>query len=161
MSTKEPYQRSGLATGRHAGHVTQRRQLPPRPSRAKGTLGPRTKFVRSLIREVCGFAPYERRVMELLKNSKDKRARKLAKKRVRFHHVYGVCSCRVARNIPTRQEEGRRIKQCHCRIKTSLTASVVVVVVVWKMHFFTRMNGVSHKCCSCFGRVVSHSAFIL
>jgi hypothetical protein len=38
--------------------------------------------VRELIREVAGFAPYERRVMELLKNGKDKRARKLAKKRV-------------------------------------------------------------------------------
>ncbi len=34
----------------------------------------------------CAFtrlAPYERRVIELLRNSKDKRARKLAKKRVR------------------------------------------------------------------------------
>ena len=30
------------------------------------------------------LAPYERRVIELLRNSKDKRARKLAKKRVRF-----------------------------------------------------------------------------
>lgn len=30
------------------------------------------------------MAPYERRVIELLRNSKDKRARKLAKKRVRF-----------------------------------------------------------------------------
>lgn len=28
------------------------------------------------------LAPYERRVIELLRNSKDKRARKLAKKRV-------------------------------------------------------------------------------
>jgi hypothetical protein len=35
-----------------------------------------------LIREVAGFAPYEKRVMELLKNSKDKRARKLAKRRL-------------------------------------------------------------------------------
>jgi large subunit ribosomal protein L36e len=35
-----------------------------------------------LIRDVVGFAPYEKRVMELLKNSKDKRARKLAKKRL-------------------------------------------------------------------------------
>ncbi|KAJ1984178.1 ribosomal protein L36 [Dimargaris verticillata] len=40
------------------------------------------KFVRELIREVVGFSPYERRVMELLKNSKDKRARKLTKKRL-------------------------------------------------------------------------------
>ncbi|KAJ3316581.1 hypothetical protein HDU76_001695 [Blyttiomyces sp. JEL0837] len=45
-------------------------------------LSKRSKFVRSLIREVAGFAPYERRVMELLKNSKDKRARRLAKKRL-------------------------------------------------------------------------------
>ena len=30
------------------------------------------------------LAPYERRVIELLRNSKDKRARKLAKKRVRY-----------------------------------------------------------------------------
>lgn len=30
----------------------------------------------------CRLAPYERRVIELLRNSKDKRARKLAKKRV-------------------------------------------------------------------------------
>jgi large subunit ribosomal protein L36e len=30
----------------------------------------------------CSLAPYERRVIELLRNSKDKRARKLAKKRL-------------------------------------------------------------------------------
>jgi hypothetical protein len=35
---------------------------------------------------VCSLAPYERRVIELLRNSKDKRARKLAKKRVRSTH---------------------------------------------------------------------------
>lgn len=29
-----------------------------------------------------GFAPYEKRILELLKNSKEKRARKLAKKRL-------------------------------------------------------------------------------
>jgi len=33
------------------------------------------------------LAPYERRVIELLRNSKDKRARKLAKKRVRLNHI--------------------------------------------------------------------------
>ncbi len=30
------------------------------------------------------LAPYERRIIELLRNSKDKRARKLAKKKVGF-----------------------------------------------------------------------------
>jgi len=35
-----------------------------------------------VIREVAGFSAYERRVLELLRNSKDKRARKLTKKRL-------------------------------------------------------------------------------
>ena len=39
-------------------------------------------FVKSLIREVVGFSPYEKRIMELLKNSKDKRAKKFAKQRL-------------------------------------------------------------------------------
>lgn len=64
----------------------------------------RTAFVREIVKEVSGYvdrrrrsigirkyilltvssslAPYERRVIELLRNSKDKRARKLAKKRL-------------------------------------------------------------------------------
>lgn len=41
------------------------------------------QFVRGVVRDVAGFAPYERRVMELIRNSKDKKARKLTKKRVR------------------------------------------------------------------------------
>lgn len=43
-----------------------------------------SKFIRDTIRDVCGFAPYERRAMELLKVSKDKRALKFIKKRVSF-----------------------------------------------------------------------------
>lgn len=45
-----------------------------------------SKFVRDMIREVCGFAPYERRAMELLKVSKDKRALKFIKKRVSLYY---------------------------------------------------------------------------
>jgi len=41
-----------------------------------------SKFVRDLIREVTGHAPYEKRAMELLKVSKDKRALKFLKRRV-------------------------------------------------------------------------------
>lgn len=76
-------------------------------SRTKGHLSKRTAFVRDLVKEVAGYvallssfsghlvvewvetntslnslAPYERRIIELLRNSKDKRARKLAKKKV-------------------------------------------------------------------------------
>lgn len=44
----------------------------------------RVKFVRDVVREVVGLAPYERRIIELLKVQRDKRALKFAKKRVRI-----------------------------------------------------------------------------
>lgn len=49
------------------------------------------KFARDLIREVCGFAPYEKRAMELLKVSKDKRALKFIKKRVIAFSLLFLC----------------------------------------------------------------------
>jgi large subunit ribosomal protein L36e len=55
-----------------------------RISRTKGRSTRRTAFVRDIVREVAGLAPYERRIIELLRNTQDKRARKLAKKRVRL-----------------------------------------------------------------------------
>ena len=45
-------------------------------------LSKRVKFVREIVREVAGLAPYEKRVSELLKVGKDKRALKLCKKKV-------------------------------------------------------------------------------
>ena len=45
-------------------------------------LSKRVKFVRDVVREVCGLAPYEKRMIELLKVQRDKRALKFAKKRV-------------------------------------------------------------------------------
>ncbi|KAL2046077.1 hypothetical protein N7G274_001524 [Stereocaulon virgatum] len=75
-------QRSGIATGLNKGHKVTPRESKPRISRTKGHLSKRTAFVREIVKEVSGLAPYERRVIELLRNSKDKRARKLAKKRL-------------------------------------------------------------------------------
>ncbi|KDQ12779.1 hypothetical protein BOTBODRAFT_410405 [Botryobasidium botryosum FD-172 SS1] len=72
-----------LRYGLNAGHPTTPIEKVAKPSHRKGHLSTQTTFVRSVIREVAGFAPYERRVMELMRNSKDKRARKLTKKRVR------------------------------------------------------------------------------
>lgn len=45
----------------------------------------RVKFVRSIIAEVAGQAPYEKRCMELLKVGKDKRALKLCKRKLGTH----------------------------------------------------------------------------
>lgn len=68
------------------------------------------------------LAPYEKRVIELLRNSKDKRARKLAKKRVRPSPSrscqipnYVLTSC-PARYLRPCQEEGRRAPARHRRV---------------------------------------------
>ncbi|KAI0650765.1 ribosomal protein L36e-domain-containing protein [Trametes meyenii] len=71
-----------LRHGLNKGHPTTPIPKTVRPSQRKGIQSQRTKFVRSVVREVAGFSPYERRVMELLRNSKDKKARKFTKKRL-------------------------------------------------------------------------------
>ncbi|KAF5390574.1 hypothetical protein D9757_002735 [Collybiopsis confluens] len=74
--------RSNLSIGLNKGHPTTAIPKTVRPSQRKGIQSTKTKFVRSVIREVAGFSAYERRVLELLRNSKDKKARKLTKKRL-------------------------------------------------------------------------------
>ena len=48
-------------------------------------------LVRSLIREVVGFAPYEKRCLEMLRNDFDKKALKYAKRRVCSACVQSFC----------------------------------------------------------------------
>ncbi|XP_030749349.1 60S ribosomal protein L36 [Sitophilus oryzae] len=80
-----------IAVGLQKGHKTTK--IPTgktksgklRPARLKGIQTKHSKFVRDLIREVCGHAPYEKRAMELLKVSKDKRALKFLKRRLGTH----------------------------------------------------------------------------
>ncbi|KAF2237609.1 ribosomal protein L36e [Viridothelium virens] len=79
---KEAKQKSGIAIGLNSGHKVTPRTPKAKISNRHGHATRRTTFVREIVKEVSGLAPYERRVIELLRNSKDKRARKLAKKRL-------------------------------------------------------------------------------
>ncbi|CEH14898.1 60s ribosomal protein l36 [Ceraceosorus bombacis] len=74
--------RTGLVWGINRGHVNTRRVPKEKASRRKGKLSQRNAVIKSVVREVVGFAPYERRAMELIRNSKDKRARRFLKARL-------------------------------------------------------------------------------
>ncbi|KAI5347066.1 PREDICTED: 60S [Prunus dulcis] len=83
MAPKQP--NTGIFVGLNKGHIVTRKELAPRPSDRKGKTSKRVHFVRNLIREVAGFAPYEKRITELLKVGKDKRALKVAKRKLGTH----------------------------------------------------------------------------
>ncbi|WP_395239508.1 hypothetical protein, partial [Salmonella sp. s54412] len=74
-----------MAVGLKKGHKVTKNAMKPKPSRRKGTTNKRVKFIRDLVREVTGFAPYERRCMEMLRVGKDKKALKFMKKRLGTH----------------------------------------------------------------------------
>jgi large subunit ribosomal protein L36e len=63
-----PYE--DLRVGANKGHPTTPIEKTVKPSHRKGIRSPKQKLVQSIVREVAGYAPYERRVMELLRNSK-------------------------------------------------------------------------------------------
>merc|ERR1712023_517631 len=80
---------SGLAVGLNKGHIVDKiGNKAQKPSRRKGTLGKRVAVVREVIREVVGLAPYEKRLLEILKtgaNNPDKKVYKMAKNRLGTH----------------------------------------------------------------------------
>ena len=83
--------KSGIFVGKNSGFVVTKVEVNPKkgkPSYRKGSLGQRVKFVRDVIKEVAGFAPYERRMIDLIRigdASKDKKAMQVAKKRLGGH----------------------------------------------------------------------------
>jgi len=80
---------TGIALGSNKGHIVTRRPKKDRPTRSKGRASDRVKLVRGVVREVVGYAPYERRIMEILKgggNNPNKRAWRFAKLRLGTHH---------------------------------------------------------------------------
>lgn len=77
---------TGIAVGLTKGHiVTKRTPIAKRSSFSKGKVTLRGEVVREVMKEVVGFAPYEKRIIELLRIGKDKRALKFAKKRLGTH----------------------------------------------------------------------------
>merc|ERR1712048_23029 len=80
--TTMPPRATGLAIGKNKGHITIRRTLPARPGDRKGRATKHNTFVRSVVREVMGFAPYEKRCLELLKVGKEKRVLRVLRKRI-------------------------------------------------------------------------------
>ncbi|CDY07570.1 BnaC06g14940D [Brassica napus] len=82
-----PQVKTGLFVGLNKGHVVTRRELAPRPRARKGSLSwyNLSHVLRKQAREVAGFAPYEKRITELLKVGKDKRALKVAKRKLGTH----------------------------------------------------------------------------
>merc|ERR1719325_428277 len=79
---------SGICAGRDRGHITTVQKLSGKPSQRKGKCSKKVALVREVVRETAGFAPYERRVMELIKMgtaASTKRALKYAKKRLGTH----------------------------------------------------------------------------
>merc|ERR1711890_54860 len=74
-----------ICAGLDKGHKTTLNEVKKKPSNAKGKQTNHNKFVRDLVREVTGFSPYERRAMDLLRISKDKRCLKFLKKRSGSH----------------------------------------------------------------------------
>merc|ERR1711935_881251 len=79
---------TGLAAGLHKGYIVTRQALPKKPSYSKGRKSKRNVLIKEVIREVSGFCPYERRMLELIKigsSATFKRAPKLAKKRLGTH----------------------------------------------------------------------------
>merc|ERR1719347_1690542 len=77
--------RYAMAVGLNKGHRVIKNKRKPKPSSRKGTNTKHNKFIRDIVREVMVFAPYEKRTIELLKVSKDKRALKFLKKRLGTH----------------------------------------------------------------------------
>ena len=78
----------GLAVGLNKGFITTKisdKKKRERPVLRKGKLGKRVSLIRQIVKEIAGFAPYEKRIMELLKTglAKDnKKALKIAKRRL-------------------------------------------------------------------------------
>jgi len=94
-----------------AGYIVTKREKRARPSQRKGKLGRRVALIREVIRDIAGYAPYERRIMELLKgggNNPQKRAAKFAKARLGTHIRAKRKVGEMATAISKQQQQARK-----------------------------------------------------
>jgi len=86
----ETNNRSGIFVGLKAGHIVNKAAAPwkNRPVVRKGRLSKRNKAVREIIREVAGFSPLEKKMLEWMRTgiaAKDKKAVKTARAKLGTH----------------------------------------------------------------------------
>merc|ERR1719220_2344214 len=99
-----------FCTGANKGHNVSK--LPGHKndhSRSRCGVTKKTMHVRKVIREVVGYAGYEKRCIELLKISKDKRALKFCKKRLGTH----TAAKRKGEEMAAHIQEEKKAKRAH------------------------------------------------
>ena len=82
--------KSGYFVGLNHGHIVTKPKAHPahrrvNASQRKGRATVRVTAVRSLVQEIAGFSPYERKIIEMLKvgdAAKDKKAMRMARKKL-------------------------------------------------------------------------------
>ena len=83
--------RSGIFVGLNKGFIVTKPKVNTRkakPSHRKGALGKRVSLVREVIREISGLAPYERKMIEMIRTgvpAKEKKAVRLGRARLGTH----------------------------------------------------------------------------
>lgn len=81
--------------------------------------------MRNLIREVAGFAPYEKRITELLKVGKDKRALKVAKRKLGTH-----------KRAKKKREEMSNVLR---KMRFVLCSFVNIVMLAWYLAYYDKL----------------------
>ena len=82
--------KSGFFVGLNRGHIVTKPKAHPdhrrvNASHRKGRATVRTTAVRSIVQEIAGFSPYERKIIEMLKvgdATKDKKAARMARRKL-------------------------------------------------------------------------------
>jgi len=110
---------AGIAVGLKRGFIVTKRAKKATPVTRKGRLGEKLKLIRGVVREVVGWAPYEKRIMEILKgggNNPNKRAWRFAKKRLGTHR-------RAKRKVTEMADVINKSKQAEAAAKAAAKAA--------------------------------------